>query len=248
MKKFWRQFGLTALVLFMAIIIVMLVWAANPAEPEDMAMDSMNSSQDVLFEEINDWLVFRPRDAETETGFIFYPGGRVDYRAYAPLAKQIAEEGFTTIVVPMPLNFAFLGINRASEVIQTFPEIEHWAVGGHSLGGAMAAEYTKSNPSAIEGLILWAAYPGDNNDLSEADVKVASIFASNDGLATPQEITDSQQRLPSDAVYTSIPGGNHAGFGWYGTQSGDGQAEISKTSQQDQITDATVDLLESLGQ
>lgn len=248
MKNFWQKLGLTALLFFIAIILVLLVWAANPAQPEDMAFDSMASDQDVVFEEINRWLVYQPRDTETETGFIIYPGGRVDYRAYAPLAKDIAMEGFATIVVPMPLNFAFLGTNRASEVMQTFPEIKNWAIGGHSLGGAMAAEFAASNPSAIEGLILWAAYPADNTDLSDHNLAVASIYASNDGLATVQEIVDSQTQLPDDAVYTTITGGNHAGFGWYGTQNGDGQAEISKASQQEQIADATVDFLESLGQ
>jgi hypothetical protein len=97
-------------------------------------------------------------------------------------------------------------------------------------------------------LILWAAYPADSTDLSDHNLAVTSIYASNDGLATVQEIIASQARLPDDAVYTTITGGNHAGFGWYGTQNGDGQAEISKASQQEQIADATVDFLESLGQ
>ena len=246
MKKFWQRLGLTALSLFIAIILVLLVWAANPAQPENMAFDSMGSNQEVLFDEINRWLVYQPRDANPETGLILYPGGRVDYRAYAPLARYIATEGFTTIIVPMPLNFAFLGINRASDVMQTFPEIKHWAIGGHSLGGAMAAEFAKSHPSAVEGLILWAAYPGDNTDLSELDLTVVSIYASNDGLATLEDIQDSRARLPEDSQFVLIEGGNHAGFGWYGAQNGDGIAEMSKVEQQDQIVTTTINLLTML--
>ncbi|MFN2304126.1 MAG: alpha/beta hydrolase, partial [Anaerolineales bacterium] len=183
----------------------------------------------------------------SQTGLIFYPGGRVDPRSYAPLASSIAQEGFTVIVVPMPLNFAFFGVNRASEVIQAFPDISDWAIGGHSLGGAMAVEYAKSNLDHIDGLVLWASYPAENTDLSETDLVVTSIYASNDGLATLQDIQNSKERLPEDAQFVLINGGNHAGFGWYGSQSGDGIAQISKINQQEQIVSATLDLLASLG-
>ena len=246
MKNFWRYLGFSTLTILIVIIIGFVIWAANPAQPEDLAINSLNPNQNVQYQDKNNWLVFQPRDSDTKTGLVLYPGGRVDYRAYAPAARQIAEEGFTVIVVPMPLNFAFLGIERAAEVIAAFPTIDHWAIGGHSLGGAMAAEFAKSNPMKIEGLILWASYPGENTDLSGSNLIVTSIYATNDGLATLEEITDSRARLPEETHFVEVQGGNHAGFGWYGSQNGDGVAEISKSQQQSLIVDSTIDLLKSL--
>jgi pimeloyl-ACP methyl ester carboxylesterase len=78
----------------------------------------------------------------------------------------------------MPLNLAFFGLNRADQVMAAFPDIETWAVGGHSLGGAMAAEYVRANPEQVSGLVLWASYPGGNNDLSAADLPILSVYAS----------------------------------------------------------------------
>jgi hypothetical protein len=92
------------------------------------------------------WLTFKPTTTNYTTGLIIYPGGRVDYRSYAPLAHAIANEGYLTIIVPMPLNLAVFGANAANEVIASHPEITSWAIGGHSLGGTMAAQFAYQNP------------------------------------------------------------------------------------------------------
>lgn len=243
MKRILRIFGIGILAILVIGIAGFLVWAMTPAQPEAEAFESITAAQTV---ENQNWLVFMPEDKFPKTGLILYPGGRVDYRAYAPHAKAIADAGFTVILVPMPLNFAFLGINRADDVMAAFPQVDTWAVGGHSLGGAMAAEYADDNPQSIEGLVLWAAYPAENTDLSEADFKVASIFASNDKVASLEEIRASKERLPDETQYVEIAGGNHAGFGWYGPQNGDGTLEIPKISQQEQIVAATVAFLSTL--
>jgi hypothetical protein len=246
MKKTWRYIliGLLALLLIGAGGFVL--WASTPARPEAQALESLISDDGVRFEQVNDWLVFSPLETQPQVGLILYPGGRVDYRAYAPHARAIAKEGFTVVIVPMPLNLAFLGSNRADDVITAFPEITHWALGGHSLGGAMAAEFVRTNPGRVDALVLWASYPGENNDLSNADLPILSVFADNDGLATLDDIADSRDRLPSDTRFIEISGGNHAGFGWYGPQSGDGEALLSQAEQQDLIVQATVAFLQSI--
>ena len=150
------------------------------------------------------------------------------------------------VIVPMPLNMAIFGIDRAEEVIQTFSEIDKWAIGGHSLGGAMAAEFAGQHLNEISGLVLWAAYPAGSNDLSQSDLSVLSISASLDGLATPEKIDASRPLLPGSTLYVEILGGNHAGFGFYGAQSGDEDAIISQMDQQTQIVNATTEFLRSL--
>ena len=247
MKKTWRKIELGLLIIIIIAIIGFTVWALTPPQPEPIALNNLSANENVNFQRLDSWLVFTPGGSESKTGLILYPGGRVDPRAYAPHARAIAEAGFTVVVVPMPLNFAFLGTNRANDVIDTFQKIDTWAIGGHSLGGAMAVEFADANPEKVEGLVLWASYPAETIDLSGSDLAVLSIYASNDGLATPQEIESSKPQLPLDTIWVEIEGGNHAGFGWYGPQNNDGPLTIDKSEQQAQIVTATVEFLAQIG-
>jgi hypothetical protein len=248
LKKTLRYLLLGVLILFLAGAGAFILWATNPAQPEAVALAAMQTSDGIQFENVDGWLVFQPLDSTPYIGLIFYPGGRVDPRAYAPHARDIAGHGLTVVIVPMPLNLAFFGLNRADQVMAAFPDIEIWAVGGHSLGGAMAAEYVRTNPEQVSGLVLWASYPGENNDLSAVDLPILSVYASQDGLATLDDIADSRARLPLNTTFVEISGGNHAGFGWYGPQNGDGQATLSKPEQQELIVQATAEFLAALGQ
>ncbi len=194
------------------------------------------------------WLVFTPVSAEPKVGLILYPGGRVDVRSYAPAARAIAQEGYLVVLVPMPLNLAVFAPDAATGVIAAFPETEEWLIGGHSLGGAMAARYAYGHPSSVQGLVLWAAYPDTRNDLSDRDLPVTSIYATRDGLATMEKIDASRSLLPSTTDWVVIEGGNHAQFGWYGPQRGDHPAIISREAQQQRIVAATLQLLEGLNE
>lgn len=248
MKKITRIIGISLIIVLLLGIVGFTLWAAIPAHPQDAALASLETTNAVEFSDQSGWLVYSPKGQQPITGLILYPGARVDPRAYAPTAQQIAAEGFQVVIVPMPLNFAFLGPNKAGQVIDAFPEIDTWAVGGHSLGGAMAAQYAGDHPDGVDGLVLWAAYPGQNTDLSETDLDVLSISASNDRLATREEIEAGRSLLPQDTVTLEILGGNHAGFGYYGPQNSDGQATINLADQQSQIVTATVSFLKSLAQ
>jgi hypothetical protein len=192
----------------------------------------------------DNWAVFQPVASNIRTGFIVYPGGRVDFRSYAPLAKAIAAEGYLVIITKMPLNLAIFGVNTANDVIISYPQISKWVIGGHSLGGTMAAQFAYENPSNIRGLMLWAAYPASGTDLSNHTLLVSTIIGSNDGLVSSTQIDDSLKLLPPSTVRVEITGGNHAQFGWYGEQGGDNPATITREQQQTQILNATLNLLE----
>ncbi|MPM98930.1 hypothetical protein SDC9_146120 [bioreactor metagenome] len=194
-----------------------------------------------------DWLVFKPADGKFNTGFIFYPGGRVDYRAYAPMAHQLAEQGFVVLIPRMPLNLAVFGIEKASEGIASEPTVKHWVIGGHSLGGSMAANYLFKHPNQFEGLVFLASYPASSDDLSTYTGNVLSISGSLDGLATPDKIAASHPLLPKETRFVEIDGGNHAYFGWYGNQSGDNAASISREAQQTIVVESITELLADLG-
>lgn len=226
-------------------LVGFVLWASNPLPPMAEALAALESDATVRVVQ-GEWLVFEPVGAARPAGFIFYPGGRVDPRAYAPYARAIAAQGYLTVIVPMPLNLAVLAPGRAADVIDRFPEIPRWVVGGHSLGGAMAASFAYGQPTGVAGLVLWAAYPADNNSLVGVDLPVISIYGTRDGLATPDKVLASARLLPGGARFVAVEGGNHAQFGWYGSQGGDGEATISRTAQQDQVVAATVVLLESV--
>ncbi len=247
MKKTLLRIGLGLLALVLLAGIGFVVWASNPLGPGEIAVNMLQSSDSVQVERTRYGYAFIPNEAPASTALIFYPGGRVDYRSYAPPLEMIAAQGYPVYLVEMPLSLAVFGINRAEAVMAAQPEIEHWAIGGHSLGGAMAAAFVYNHPGEMQGLVFWAAYPAENNSLADRNVQVVSVSAGLDGLATPEKIQASKPLLPPDTTWVVIPGGIHAHFGDYGAQPGDGQAEIPASSQWNQAADATVELLQKIG-
>lgn len=165
---------------------------------------------------------------EIKYGLIFYPGAKVEYTAYEPLMNSIADRGVLCLLVKMPFNLAILGKDSAVGLNAIYPEVEHWYIGGHSLGGAMAADFAYEY-GGLEGVVLLAAYP--SKSLSETDLRVLSVYGSNDGIMNKNKYEKSKAKLPSDFTEQVIEGGNHAGFGFYGEQQGDGEAQISAAEQ-----------------
>lgn len=242
MRKRWRWL-LLALVLLVAGLGIVGWFATRPAEAMPQALVALQSDDRVAVA-TSRWLVFTPRAREPSVGFVFYPGGLVDARAYAPLARDIAAQGYLVVIVPMPLNLAFFNAERASEVMASFPNIARWTIGGHSLGGVAAAMFVKGHPNTIHGIAFWASYPAEA--MTEVSVRVLSIYGTRDSLSTPAKIENSRALLPADTTFVAIEGGNHAQFGWYGLQSGDGIATISREEQQQQIVSTMVNWLKRI--
>jgi len=250
MTKKWLRIVLVAFLAILAISVVGFVTYSRlaTAEPEPTALEAMNSDGLVKVEEReNGWLIFKPVAGSSQAGLVLYPGAYVDPRAYAPAARDIAAAGYLVVIPTMPLNLAILGANRAGDIIDAFPEIEHWVVGGHSLGGAMAAQFVSSNLGVADGLALWGAYPGGNVDLSSSGLQAASIYGDRDGLSEIETVEAARPQLPADSDWLLIEGGNHAQFGWYGPQRGDMEPEIDHDEQQALTVAGTVRLLERIG-
>jgi hypothetical protein len=179
------------------------------------------------------------------TGLIVYTGARVVPEAYAPVAERVAAAGHPVFIPRLTLNLAVFDADAADAVIAKHPEIEHWVIAGHSLGGVMAARYAADHPE-IDGLVLWGSYPEGSLDLTDAELIVSSIYASNDALSTPEEVLAGADNLPPDASFVEIEGGNHAQFGNYGEQRGDQPATIPAEEQWSMIAAATVAVLDSV--
>jgi len=239
-KKFLKRILLGFLAILVIAVLGFVIWGSTTARPDQEAIQALKSDQVVSVSQEKTWLQFTPIDRSPNTGFIFYPGGRVDYHAYAPLMREIAAGGYAVYLVKMPFNLAVFGVNRADDIIAANPDIKTWYIGGHSLGGAMAASYVYNKPTAVQGLVLWAAYPAENNDLSKSGFPVLSIIANRDGLTTLDKLKASAPLLPLDTMWVEINGGNHAQFGSYGPQKGDLTATISAEDQHFQIVTATL--------
>jgi hypothetical protein len=182
----------------------------SAAHPDALA--ALESSASVAVR-IDDWTVFMPTAGKASTGFIFYPGGECDERGYAELLHAIAARGYLVVLVPMPLQLAVLAPSKADEVIEAYPGIETWVIGGHSLGGAMAARYVYRNPGKLEGLLFWDAYPPKTDDVSDRTLAVGLIHRADEKLLPPDYYEEYRSLLPDDMVYWPIPGGNHINFG-----------------------------------
>ncbi|GAP64421.1 hypothetical protein ARMA_2844 [Ardenticatena maritima] len=243
-----RTWGKRLLLLLIAGLLIAVAgffyWALNPLPAMPEAEAALQSDTNVHVE-TTPWFTFIPQTSQPRLGFILYPGGHVDPRAYAPPARRLAEEGWLVVIPPMPLNLAFFAPNKAEEIIAAHPEIEVWVIGGHSLGGAMAVRFARTHPQQVAGLVLWASYPAESDAIADwTDFPVLSIYGTEDGGR--EGIEASAQLLPPETEWVVIEGGNHAQFGWYGPQPGDGVARISREEQQAIILEATARFLHAV--
>jgi hypothetical protein len=245
MKRFTGKqiFNFSLFVLVVGAYIF-ISWARDALQADAAALQALETSDQVVVTENSGLITFKPVDNDFDTGFIFYPGGRMDYRAYAPVLNQIASRGYFVTLVPAPINLAFFNTDAANQVMELFPGIDHWFVGGHSLGGVTSASYAVDNLDKVDGLILWASYP-PSDALKETDVQAIAIYGSND-MEGDEQINIIKERLPATTQFVVIEGGNHAQFGSYGPQPGDRPATITYEEQWAQATDITVQFIESL--
>lgn len=233
--------GITAVI----AILLSVVWLATPQPLLPEAEAALASTPTVTVTDDGGTLTFTPTAGANGRGLIFYPGGKVLPAAYAPAAQELADAGILVVIPAMPLNLAVLGSGAATEVIQMHPEIVAWAIGGHSLGGAMAGQYLADNPGAAVGLVLWAAYPAAS--VAGQPIVASSIYGTLDNGAAGFTSAETRAKLPGDTSFVAIEGGNHEQMGWYTGQPNDPPATISRVDQQAQVVAATRDLLDRLG-
>jgi hypothetical protein len=187
--------------------------------------------------------VLVPTGSERETGVVFYPGALVDPRAYVPNLTPLAEAGHRVVIIKPPLNVSLLDRAGASRSMDAHPGVERWVVAGHSLGGVAASSVAGGDDERVAGLLLWASFP--NSSLAEVGgLEASSVSGSRDGLSTPAKIDDSAADLPPGTTFVEVAGANHAQFGDYGSQRGDGTATIPRAEAQGLIQAASLELLQ----
>ena len=186
-------------------------------------------------------IVFAPK-APTAL-FVFYPGGKVEYTAYAPLMYACAERGILCILVRMPVNLAVFDSKAASRYADRYPELKNRFIGGHSLGGAMAAGYLSSHTEEFKGLVLLGSY--SSFDLTSSSLSALSVYGSEDKILSKEQYESKRGNLPSDFTEIVLEGGCHAYFAWYGDHKGDGTPSLTKDEQIERTADIIKDYFQS---
>lgn len=238
MKK-TKKIILSLCMLMMLCIGAFGVYTLDYYRAEDSVLYALSASDDVNIYSQQDMVVFSPDSPVA--GFVFYPGGKVECTAYAPLMKQLAENDILCVITKMPFNLAVFDIKAAEMPMEVFADIDDWYIGGHSLGGSMAAAFAAENADRISGLALLASY--STADLSDSNIDVVSVYGSEDGVLNMEKYDQYSSNLPDNTQEIVISGGNHAQFGSYGRQKGDGTATITAEAQLAQTAAAITDMI-----
>ena len=235
MKKRTRIILSVCLTVLLVIGIGSYAYLSDYYHADEVALEAMAYQTDsVQTEQDGDVIWFVPEDPIA--GLIFYPGGKVEHTAYAPLLRACAEQGILCALVRMPGNLAVLDANAADGLQQEHPEITTWYIAGHSLGGAMAAGYAAAHEKDYDGLILLAAH--STKKLTDTPLRVLSVYGSEDGVMNRESYEKNRANLPADTIEVVLDGGCHSQFGSYGPQDGDGIPTISSEEQVRQTAEA----------
>lgn len=231
-RKILTRAGWTVLGVLVVGALALVAWSqigVMQAEPEPL--ESVTTDDRIVMEDTSGSIVLSPAEGPSDTGLVFIPGAKVDAAAYAAnLAPLVAEQGMTVVITRPWLNLAFFDPRPLTAFTDQAPDVDTWLVGGHSLGGVRSCALATD----ADALVLFASYCAA--DLSGTDLPVLSIGGSEDGLSTPEKIRDAVDLLPANAEFVQIDGANHADFGAYGAQDGDGTSSIADAEMTAELT------------
>jgi hypothetical protein len=249
-----RRRAHTRRVLRIVLLALCLAWIAltvwlRPSGVGPAALAAMYSDGAVTVSETPTQIELAPRGHVSSTAVFFQPGALVDARAYAAVLRPLAEDGYPVVVAKQPFGIAFLALGAFDSARRAIPAAAGWVVGGHSLGGTVAAIQAESAQNdargAARGLLLYASYPASN--MSESlQIPVMSISGDRYGLSTPDKIAASRSTLPTGTEFVVIDGAVHAQFGDYGVQPGDGSPTITDGRAREQIDAASLRFLKRI--
>ena len=226
-----KQWKIAAGILLAILVLIaggFFWYVSDYYRAEDVALEVLSAGDNI---EVRDDLTVLSPSYPTDTAVIFYPGAKVEAIAYLPLLDQLRQTGLTCVLVEMPFHLAIFDANAAEDVMEAFPDIQHWYMAGHSMGGAMASQFASERPDEVDGLILLGAY-------------LYGDYSPKDTLTVYGSLNQSvEDKINYTENVVEIQGGNHAQFGNYGPQKGDLPATISAEEQQAQTVEAISDFI-----
>jgi Alpha/beta hydrolase family len=229
-----RRVSIVVVVVLVLLVVAFLFYSSMVMRGDRAAAIAVWTNPAVAVTSTDHSIILEPTGTASGIGLVFIPGAKVDPYAYMYKLSGIVESSGATVVITKPtLNLAFFDQRPLSLFEADAPDVTRWLVGGHSLGGVRACQL--ADTPGVAGLVLFGSYCA--NDLSTLDLDVLSIGGSNDALSTPEKIEAASDLLPSSARIVAIDGLNHAGFGDYGVQPGDGTATLDSEQERDAITE-----------
>lgn len=243
----WIRVGFTPWALFA------MSWLANSVRTQGVDEATLRGNYNVSVQNDATTLTFLPASENGHTALVFFCGSGITAEAYAPLLRPVAEEGFPVFIVRLPYRFAprasdkDAAVGRARVVIATHPEVKHWVIAGHSLGGTLAARMAHADSGSLSAMIVVATTHPKDDDLSKLRIPVTKIYGSNDGVAPAERVLANRGLLPSHTKWVEIAGGNHSQFGRYGHELFDGTATISRDEQEALTRSAILHVLADIG-
>jgi pimeloyl-ACP methyl ester carboxylesterase len=230
--------------LWVSLVVIFFIWNWSTFQSRNLPGDTFINSDIVSVIENDDLITFKPDTSENKIEVIFFQGGLADPRAYAPLCRKLAENGFTCHLIKMNWRLPQYDYNKVSELF----DLAHadYVIGGHSQGGKMAAQFVYENPGIFKGLFLMGTSHPRDIDLSNTTISCLKLYADNDGLASVPEVLENKAKLPVNTKLVLIKGGNHSQFGYLGRLLMDNSANITLEEQQQQILDDLIIFLDEI--
>lgn len=232
MKSRIKKISIIIAGIIVVLVTAFLIYVNDYYPAEALPVSNIENIQDMSYYDNISSYIFQSK-GENKGGIIFYAGAKVDELAYTNLMQKFSQQGYMCALVKMPFRLAIFDSNAADKIIATFPDVKNWYMMGHSLGGAMAADYAFHHENNIKGLVLLGAY--SSKDLSKTSLQVLSFYGTEDQVLNMKKYHNYFSNLPRNTIEIAIEGGNHAYYGNYGEQSGDGVATITAQAQQEQV-------------
>jgi hypothetical protein len=227
--KNWSKRRVFRIVWF-SFVIVFFIWNWNTFQSHNLPQNTFSNSESVSIIETEDQITFKSNASDNKLEVIFFQGGLTDPKAYAPLCRKLAENGFTTHLIKMDLRLPQYDYQKTKDLFNL--NQGNFVIGGHSQGGKMAAQFVYENPKIFKGLFLMGTSHPRDVDLSSQDIPCVKLYAENDGLASVEEVMENENKLPLNTELVLIEGGNHSQFGYLGQLLMDNPANISLEEQQ----------------
>lgn len=238
-KKWWKIFK----IIWFSLVIIFFIWNWTTFQSHNLPKDTLKSTI-VSVIETDDQITFKSNASNNKVEIIFFQGGLTDPKAYAPLCKKIAENGFTCHLIKMDWRLPQYDYQKISKLFNL--KERKYIIGGHSQGGKMAAQFVYENPNVIKGLFLMGTSHPRDVDLSSQNIPSIKLYAENDGLASVEEVMANKIKLPKNTKFVLIKGGNHSQFGYLGNLLMDNSADISLEEQQQQTFDNLINFMNEI--
>lgn len=200
--------------------LTFLLWRSMPAAPEAGPLNDAQSMASIQYTNDAKGVMLKPALKVTR-GLVVYPENNVSPAAYAYKMAGVAQSGVVVIIVKTPLNIPQLDTRTLVDFAKLAPEVTDWYVAGHGEGGKKACEQAEG--TQYKGIILLGSYC---TVMVHDSVKALDIQGGNDRIINKNDADYNATNLAYSSEKQAIPGLNHAGFGNYGKQDGDGQLDL----------------------